>query len=177
MNIRTALRNDRLCASLTGLRIKEFNDLVNDFSWNYLEYEHKRKPDRVRKVGGGRGSYLKNVEEKLFYILFYMKTYPTFDLASFYVGFHRSNACEWVKILLPVLETTLKRKLVLPVRKISSPEEFEKLFPGIKDVFGDATERRIERPKNIKHQRKTYSGKKKINGRKNVVLSDSKRKF
>jgi hypothetical protein len=177
MNIRTALRNDRLCASLTGLRIKEFESLVHDFSWNYIEYEHTRKPKRERRVGGGRKSQLKGIEEKLFYILFYLRTYPTFDLASVYFEFHRSNACEWVKILLPVLETTLKRKLVLPIRKISTPEEFERLFPGIKEVFGDATERKINRPKNVKHQRKTYSGKKKINGRKNVILSDSKRRI
>ena len=176
MNIRTALRNDRLCASLTGLRIHEFNDLVNDFSWNYFEFEHKRKPDRIRKVGGGRGSYIESIEEKLFYILMYMKTYPTFDLASFYIGFHRSKACKWVQILLPILEQTLKRKLVLPQRKISSPEEFERLFPGIKEVFGDATERRIQRFKNKKKQNKTYSGKKKAHTRKNVLLVDNKKK-
>ena len=177
MNIRTALRTDRLCSSLTGLRVREFNNLVNDFSWNYLEYEHQRKPDRKRKLGGGRDSYLETIEEKLFYILMYFKTYPTFDLASFYIGFHRSNACEWVKILLPVLETTLKRKLVLPQRKISSPQEFEKLYPTVKDVFGDATERRCQRPKNPKRQRKMYSGKKKIHGRKNVILADEKKRI
>ena|SRR5271157_157441 len=153
MNIRSALHTDRMCASLTGLRVKEFEALVHDFSWNYSEFENKRKPDRVRKVGGGRGSYIESSQEKLFYILWYMKTYPTFDLASFYIGFHRSKACKWVQILLPVLEQTLGRKLVLPQRKISSPEEFERLFPGVKDVFGDATERKIQRFKNKKRQK------------------------
>jgi len=177
MNIQSAFRTDRMCASITGLKVKEFKDLSADFSWNYSEYESKKKPDRKRKIGGGRNSYLESTEEKLFYILWYMKTYPTFDVASFFIGFHRSNACEWVQVLLPVLEQTLGRKLVLPQRKISSPEEFLKLFPEVKEVFGDATERRIDRPRSIKKQRKTYSGKKKINGRKNVVLTDDKKRI
>lgn len=177
LDLRSALRNDRKCKALTGLTVSEFESLVHDFSWNYSEYENKKKPKRLRKIGGGRSSKLKSIEEKLFYILLYMKVYPTFDVASQWVGFHRSNACEWVIVLLPILEQTLGRKLVLPQRKISSPEEFLKLFPEVKDVFGDATERRINRPRNIKHQRKTYSGKKKINGRKNVILTDSKKRI
>lgn len=177
MNIRSALRTDRLCASLTGLTVREFESLTSDFSWNYHEYEAKRKPKRLRRLGGGRNSYIETIEEKLFYILFYMKTYPTFDVASFWVGFHRSKACEWVQTLLPILETTLGRKLVLPQRKISSPEEFLKLYPEVKDVFGDATERRIQRPKDAKRQRKLYSGKKKIHGKKNVILADEKKRI
>lgn len=177
MNIQAALRTDRLCASLTGLIVREFTNLVDDFSWNYHEYEAKRKPQRIRKLGGGRGSYIESIPEKLFYILWYMKTYPTFDVASFWVGFHRSKACEWVHILLPILEQTLGRKLILPKRKISSPEEFLKLYPEVKDVFGDATERRVQRPRDPKRQRKLYSGKKKIHGRKNVILSDEKKRI
>ncbi len=80
MNVRAALRSNRLCASATGLNVAEFESLVHDFSWNYSEFEHKRVPNRIRKVGGGRGSYIESIEEKLFYILLYMKAYPTFDL-------------------------------------------------------------------------------------------------
>ncbi len=177
MNIRSALRTDRMCASLTGLTVREFKDLVSDFSWNYQQAEAKRKPKRKRKPGGGRKSYIQSIEEKLFYILFYLKTYPTFDVASFLVGFNRSKACEWVQRLLPILETTLGRKLVLPQRKISSPEEFLRLYPEVKDVFGDATERKAQRPRSPKRQRKMYSGKKKIHGKKNVILADEKRKI
>lgn len=176
MNIKAALRTDRMCKGLTGLTIKEFNDLVTDFSWNYTEYEVKRKPERKRKVGGGRSSKVNDLEEKLFYILWYMKNYPTFDAASFLVGFHRSNACEWVHVLLPILEQTLKRKLVLPQRKISDPEEFLRLFPEAREVFADGIERSIQRSKNKKSQQKNYSGKKKMHTRKSVIISDNKRK-
>lgn len=177
MNIASALRTNRLCAALTGLNVSEFTQLVPEFEWNYNEYRAKQKPDRQRKVGAGRGSYIETVKEKLFYILWYMKTYPTFDLASFQVGFSRSSACDWVHDLLPVLEQTLKRKLVLPQRKISDPEEYFRLFPEAKEVFVDAVERLKQRPKGKMRQNKTYSGKKKAHTRKSVVVADNKRRI
>ncbi len=177
MQIRSALRTDRLCKSLTGLTVSEFSNLVSDFSWNYHEYEVKRIKERKRKLGGGRGSKIETIEEKLFYVLFYLKTYPTFDMASFYVGFARSKAHKWAHILFPVLEQTMKRKLVLPERKISSREEFERLYPEVKEVFADGIERSIQRSKNRKKQNKTYSGKKKQHTRKSVVVSDKKRRI
>lgn len=177
MNYKAALRTDRMCKALTGLTVVEFTNLVADFSWNYKEYEAKRKPKRIRKLGGGRSSKLETIEEKLFYILWYMKTYPTFDVASFQVGFHRSKACDWVHLLLPLLEQTMKRKLVLPQRKISDPEEYFRLFPEAKEVFVDAVERLKQRPKNKKQQNKTYSGKKKAHTRKSVVVSDKNRRI
>lgn len=166
-----------MCASLTGLKVREFKDLVPQFEWNYLEYRMKLKPDRKRAIGGGIKGKLVSIEEKLLFVLIYLKAYPTIDCLAYHAQFDRSRASRWVQRLLPVLEMTLKRKLVLPQRRISSPEEFMRLFPGVKEVFGDATERRINRPRNIKHQRKTYSGKKKINGRKNVILTDSKKRI
>lgn len=176
MNFKAALRTDRMCKSLTGLTIYEFEALVIDFTWNYNEYEAKRKPGRMRKLGGGRGSYLEEIEEKLFYVLWYLKTYPTFDVASFYVGFARSKAHKWAHILFPILEQTMKRKLVLPQRKISSPEEFERLYPEVREVFADGIERSIQRSKNKKKQQKNYSGKKKQHTRKSVIVSDKDRR-
>ena len=177
MTIGAALRTNRMCHALTGLSVDEFESLVEDFSWNYHEYEVRRRPDRMRKLGGGRSSYLKNEREKLFYALWYLKTYATFDLASFYIGFHRTKACDWAHILFPVLEQTMKRKLVLPQRKITTPEEFERLFPEVREVFADGIERSIQRNKIKKRQQKSYSGKKKMHTRKSVVIADKRRRI
>lgn len=176
MYYQAALRTQRLCKALTGLSPKEFTDLIPDFSYYYHEFEAKRKKKRLRRVGGGRDSKIESIEEKLFYILWYMKTYPTFDVASFQVGFARSNACTWMHELLPILEMTMKRKFVLPQRKISDPEEYFRLFPEAKEVFIDAVERLKQRPKKKKAQQKAYSGKKKTHTRKSVVISDKKRR-
>ena len=177
MYYQAALRTDRMCKALTGLKVSEFNNLMGDFTYYYHEYEAKRKKNRERKVGGGRNSKIETVEEKLFYILWYMKTYPTFDVASFQVGFARSNACTWMHDLLPILELTMKRKFVLPQRKISDPEEYFRLFPEAKEVFVDAVERLKQRPKKKKAQQKAYSGKKKAHTRKSVIVADKNRKI
>ncbi len=165
-----------MCKALTGLTVAEFRSFVLDFEIYYHEWEARRKKKRERKVGGGRNSKIETIEEKAFYILWYMKTYPTFDVASFFVGFARSSACTWMHDLLPILELTMKRKFVLPQRKISDPEEFLRLFPETKEVFVDAVERLKQRPKKKKSANKTYSGKKKQHTRKSVVISDKKRR-
>ena len=177
MRVQSALKSDRLCKSLTGLTVLEFTQLVESFKKNLLEVRLKARSDRLRALGGGRIGNLITVEDKLFFILMYLKCYPTYDMLGWIVDFHRTRACQQVLFLLPVLEQTLGRQLVLPQRKINSPEEFIKLFPEIKEVFGDATERKIQRPKNQKRQRKLYSGKKKAHTRKNVILSDEKKRI
>lgn len=176
MYYQAALRTDRMCKALTGLRVSEFDDFIEDFTYYYHEHEAKRKKNRQRKLGAGRNSKIETIEEKLFYILWYMKTYPTFDVASFQVGFARSSACYWMHDLLPILELTMKRKFVLPERKISDPEEYFRLFPEAKEVFVDAVERLKQRPKKKKSQQKAYSGKKKAHTRKSVIVSDKKRR-
>jgi hypothetical protein len=115
--------------------------------------------------------------EKLFYILFYLKCYPTFDLASALFDFDRSQAHRWVHKLQRILEKTLGEKQVLPLRQIHSVEEFLEKFPMVKKVIVDGTERAICRPKNEEKQRENYSGKKKRHTRKNIVASDKEKKI
>ena len=104
----------------------------------------------------------------------YVKGYPTFDLLSFIINLERSEVCRWVHRLLPLLEKTLGRKCVLPDRQINSFSEFIIRYPEVKDVFVAGTERKVQRPKNLKKQRKLYSGKKKTHTRKSVVVNDDK---
>ncbi|GAH11795.1 unnamed protein product, partial [marine sediment metagenome] len=125
----------------------------------------------------GRNFILESAEEKLFFILFYMKCYPTFDVAGFHFDVDRSSCCRWVQWFLPVLQETLGRELVLPERKVSDPEEFLRLFPEVEGIFVDATERPIQRPKDNKRQKENYSGKKKRHTRKNIVVNDEKKRI
>ena len=54
-------------------------------------------------------------------------------------------------------------------------EELFELFPGVKDIFIDGTERPIQRPKDEEKQKESYSGKKKAHTRKNILISDINR--
>ena len=167
-----AKKSDRIMKALTGMTIIEFDGLTHTFSQVLLKYQATRKPNRKRAVGGGRHHTLTNAAERLFFILFYVKCYPKMDLASFFFGADRSRIQRWVKELLPLLEETLGREVVLPARKINSMEEFMAQFPEVKDLFIDATERPVRRPKNTKKQHEHYSGRKGRHTRKSLVAAD-----
>jgi hypothetical protein len=115
---------------------------------------------------------LKTITAKLFFILFYFKCYPTFDLAGFIFGLHRSQTHYWVHKLQPILEKALGAEMVLPERKMSSIEEFIKRYPTVKKVIIDGTERPISRPKDQDQQKLNYSGKKKRHTRKHIAAVD-----
>lgn len=175
MNIDTVLANDRLCRALLGVTKKEFLSLLTDFE--QILYEHRNRPDRKRAIGGGAKGNIKDPTQKLFYILFYIKTHPTFDIAGFVFGASKSRAHHWKDDILPLLEKTLGRKVVLPKRAIGTKEEFFRLFPEVTEVLIDGMERPIIRSKKDKTQKKHYSGKKKRHMRKNTVVTDRKKRI
>ena len=78
---------------------------------------------RQRKYGAGHPRILDTTEKQLFAVLFFLKSYMTYDVLGFILDVDGSTACRNIRIYLMALEKTLKRKILLPVRKISTPEE------------------------------------------------------
>lgn len=124
LNLERALNQDRLLRALTGLNRKAFDALLPSFEQAYEASRNAAKPVRKRARGGGRKARLSSIEAKLFYILFYFKCYPTFDLAGILFDLDRSQTHEWMHELQPVLEAALGQELVLPERKLRSMEAF-----------------------------------------------------
>lgn len=174
IDIKRALKSDRIMKALTGLSRKEFLKLVPIFG-KHLGPVFLEKRNVQSNLG--RKFVLKTYEQKLFYILLYVKCYPTFDLAAFMFNVDRSSCCRWTHWFIAVLERTLGKELVLPKRKVSSIEEFVELFPTLKKIYIDGTERPIRRPKDSKKQRENYSGKKKRHTKKNLIVSDKEKKI
>ena len=117
------------------------------------------------------------MEDKLFFVLFYFKCYPTFDLAGLLFDFNRSQANRWLHRLQPILEAALGRELVLPKRQLHSLAEFIACFPETERVILDGVERPIQRPQDPARQTRTYTGKKKRNTRKHLGLSDQDKRI
>ncbi|XHX75924.1 MAG: transposase family protein [Stenomitos frigidus ULC029] len=170
LNIERALKQDRLLRAMTGLNRKAFDALLPTFSAVY-EQAILQQP-RQRAVGGGRKARLHQPQDKLFYILFYFKSYPTFDLAGLLFELDRAQAHYWMHRLQPILEATLGEKLALPERKLTSIEAFVERFPGVQRVMVDGTERPIARPQDPEAQKLNYSGKKKRHTRKHLAAVD-----
>jgi len=180
INIERALTSNRIMKSLTGLNTKKFEELLPYFELIMQEETGKRvkaNKNRKRAIGGGKKHTPEGVARRLFFILFYLKVYPTFDVAGFFFDVNRSQTNRWIHKFLPILEKTLDRKLVLPKIRIESVTEFMRLFPEVKDLFVDGTERRVQRSKDIKEQRLNYSGKKKTHTVKNLVINDERKRI
>jgi hypothetical protein len=175
LNVQRALKNSGVCRSLTGLSPNEFLKLVPTFDKCLQEAIDAKQ--RKRKAGAGPKHNLKTSADKLFFILFYLKAYPTFAVLCFLYDVHRSRPQRWVKHLLPILEKTLGEKSCLPERKIHSPEEFIKKFGDLKEIFIDGSERPIQRPKDKDKRKQNYSGKKKRLTKTQLYVVDKKKEF
>jgi len=176
LNIERILKQERLVRAMTGLNLKAFKALESSFEEAYQQSLNQLEKERKRQQGGGRKATLRTTLDKMLYILMYIKCYPTFDLMGVLFNFDRSCAHDWVHRLLPVLETTLGKKQVLPERKINSIAEFLEKFPEVKEVIIDGTERPVQRPQDAEKQTANYSGKKKRHTRKHTTGSTRKKR-
>lgn len=164
------IRDDRQMRALTGVPIEKFSTLEAAFAIA-LDDEKERayreglaQGNRQRKPGAGQKGKLPTANEKLTFLLYFLKVYPTFDVLGTQFGMNRSKACENVHALLPILRTALNNLGVLPHRDFKTVEEFRAACDWIDDLLIDATERPHTRPTNNEKQKELYSGKKKTYG-------------
>lgn len=174
LQIERITKDSRTLKALIGMGAVEFATLLTTFT-RVLEQQALSQP-RLRAPGGGFKGVLDSPRKKLFFVLFYLKVYPTFDVLGALFAKPRGRSCESIHLLLPLLEKTLGQRCVLPLRRINSVEAFRQRFPQVSDVMMDGVERPIARPARAKRQSRHYSGKKKSHRRKNIVLSDAKRR-
>lgn len=72
---------------------------------------------------------------------------------------------------MEVLANALTGLGVMPQRNFLTVKDFETLFKEEKELIFDATEKRIQRPGDNGRQKETYSGKKKANTLKSMLVS------
>ncbi len=182
INLSQALNDDRQLKALIGLGRGDFEKLSNEFSSCIKEDRHKNcrgkpKKHRQRKRGGGRKSALGSPEHQLFFILFYLKNYPTYDVLAFTFNISRGCAFASVKRLLPMVKQAQKNLNVLPKRPTDDPQELLQLVENVDHILIDATERPIQRPQKPARQKKHYSGKKGFHTVKNTTVSDTDKRI
>lgn len=128
---------------------------------------------RLRGVGGGRKGVLRGPKSKLFFILFYLKAYPTQDVMGSLFGLSQPQVCEWVGRLLPMLERFMT--VHLPARHGRQLSEVLAAMPEVREVLLDGTERPISRPKHKRRRDAHYSGRRKRTTVKNVMVTAHRR--
>lgn len=162
------IRDDRQMRALTGIPTEKFEILEAAFGKALADdrtsYYQKQvaEGNRQRKLGGGQKGKLRTVREKLIFVLYYLKVYPTFDVLGAQFGMARSKACENLHSLYPILCTALVTLGVFPHRKFETVQDFRAACQNIETLLIDATERPHRRPTDNQEQEDKYSGKKRI---------------
>jgi hypothetical protein len=160
------IRDDRQMKALTGLSQAQFDYLLPYFSTLYESTQQKTYVEgvaagsRQRKPGGGSKGKLPTMAEKLQFVLYYYKTYPTFDVLGTQFAMARSKAHENLHKLSPILYDTLVHLDLMPYRELATPEEWKAALQGMDRLLIDATERAYHRSQDDAKQREHDSGKK-----------------
>jgi len=160
---------------LTGHTLKEFDYIFDKFKSAYEKKLREKmfNPQRKRAYGAGRPSHLLTLEDKLLFILTYIRVYPLLFLQGLIFNLSESNACFWVHELLPLLDEALGYAHKRPARGGRNLEEIIAEFPELLNlgILGDGTERPTRKPKNQENRKSWYSGKEKHHTRKNILLT------
>src|SRR5215475_9715473 len=116
----------KLLLAMTGLTRTEFLQLLPHFqyAWDlYVTQHYVDRDDRQRQYGAGRSeSTLVTLEDKLLFILYYVKVYPLQEILAFEFGMVQSTANEWIQLLSEVLKKALDYGEYLPER---NPKQLE----------------------------------------------------
>jgi hypothetical protein len=167
--------------SFTGLEVNEFDSLYSKVDRVYDSSEERRlssssrKEARKRGIGAGHPFKLP-LRDRLLMLLVYYRTYISSTLAGYLFDLGQTNVLKDIRMLEPAVKECipLPEKVHEITRRLTTMEEVERFFPGLK-AFVDSTEQEIPRPKKDAKKRKThYSGKKRKHTVKTQLTVNSK---
>src|SRR6266576_3237458 len=109
---------------LTSLTLDEFQQLVPPFETAFqahlAAWRLDGKPRIARQFAVYKNCPLPTPEDRLFFILTYLKTYALQVLQGRLFGMGQSKANQWIHVLLPVLLTALRTLGDAPARSLTA---------------------------------------------------------
>src|SRR5499425_3385089 len=108
----------------TSLTLDEFQQLVQPFEAAFQEHmaawRLDGKPRAARQFSVYKNCPLPTPEDRLFFILTYLKTYALQVVQGRLFGMRQSKANQWIHMLLPVLLTALRTLGDAPARSLAA---------------------------------------------------------
>lgn len=160
--------------ALTGYTVAEFDALLPAFQAEFDQHMQTHtlegKSRTRRRYSAYRNSPLATIEDKLLFLLVYLKQATTQQVHATLFDMSQPKANRWIHLLLSPLHRALASLGELPVRdakQLDLSDEETQFF------FHDGTERPIQRPKDSEAQRLYYSGKRKQHTVKNNLIIDT----
>jgi hypothetical protein len=180
----------------TSLTLDAFQQLVPPyeaaFQAHMATWRLDGKPRTARQFSVYKNCPLPTPEDRLFFVLTYLKTYSIQVVQGRLFGMGQSKANQWIHVLLPALLAALRSLGDAPARSLTAlaqrlgvseadatpvvaPLEAEPAPVATVPAPAPApllpmTERRIVRPQDPVEQKECYSGKKKDHTVKNILL-------
>src|SRR5437899_5656638 len=109
---------------VTSLTLEEFQQLVPPFEAAFQahmrEWRLDGKPRTARRFSVYQNCPLPTPEERLFFILTYLKTYALQVVHGHLFGMGQSKANQWIHVLLPVLLAALRTLGDAPARSLTA---------------------------------------------------------
>lgn len=172
--------SDTRFRAMTGYDLFEFNDLLLYFEVAHDEYLNRyylngkpRRGQRDHVIYAN--SPLPCVEERLAFILSYLKLNPIQEHHADTFSMTQKQCNEFIHGLHEILQRALKQAGVVPANNDKALQEAlsKAEFSDKKLLLHDGTEREIPRPVDDDLQKDKYSGKKKKHTVKNAVILSS----
>ena len=116
-SILSNVKTDREYAATTGLTKAEFEAL-----WAYYDTFEKENTDWQTPKKGGV-PVLKNSKERLFFLLYYLKVYPSYDVLGISFGMDGSTAHRNITDIYPLVQALMKHLGIAPLRDLSDMDK------------------------------------------------------
>lgn len=164
--------------ALTGCTLEEFDALLPVFRNSFLLHMQTNTVEGKKRQKRSYVVYcncpLPTMEDKLLFILMYLRKATTQDIFGEVFRMPQPVANKWIHVLHPCLRIALTVLGAIPAR---TAEELKSQVSEQQIYFQDGTERAIPRPKDQEIQRFYYSGKRKSHTVKNVVIINERCKI
>lgn len=175
--------------SFTGITVVQFDEIMKALRPVYVGFDHERlqRPDRKRKIGGGRKFSL-SLEDRLLVTLMYFRLYTSYTLLGYLFDLDGSNVGRelnqrMLPALLSILPVPMQDELLSSHdeppqlgggKRIKTLKKLMEAHPEIKEVWVDATEQPILRPSEKLARKQYYSGKQSEHTIKSQLLTTKK---
>lgn len=165
-------RSPKAFHHFSGVSLTEFAELYRKLEPLHQARERQRlsQHPRLRAIGGGR-KYELSLEDRLLMTLMWLRLYLETEALAFLFGVHKSTVSRNTRDILACLRELGEATLGWPEPppKGRPLEEALAEYPELLALV-DATEQRVQRPKDCTTQKAHYSGKKKSHTRKTQVI-------
>ena len=165
-------RHEKIFQQMTGLRVKEFDELVEEVLPSFALSEEKRlgRADRQRAMGGGRRAEL-DMRDQMLLVVIWLRHYPRQPVLGYLFGVSQTAVSHYVSHVLPVLEQAGRDTMRMPDPGKKRRRSLDDLLHKMPDlvVLIDSFEQKVQRPRGAEAQKPYYSGKKKAHTMKSQI--------